>query len=538
VSWQNKEGVRYTYLGVASIVVFLCGVGWFIGRTLIRFIYEGRSGELLNSLIKGQSEHPLEAYYAAFDHVVLLAFLFFVAPVVLGLTFWGFAPAPVRHKATTHLRKFTAILKDNWHLIYFATVCLLIAFSLGMAAGAFQFFPYKTVEKASDAAQDWVENWRHNLRIRPDQYLKPSRYAGQGVVLHNSQKAHEGVTFITSLFDGKLGMRLVDMKGSEIHKWHVPFNDIWPDESKRPHDWDSEIHGALLYPNGDVVFNIEHKALVRIDRCSNLLWKNESFDPHHSVFEDKNGNLWVPGRSWRSESLDKLPYISSPFLEEYILMFSPDGQLLKKISIIDVIFGSKYEAVMFADSDFKLEHTGREITHINDIEVLGQSISDAFKLFNTGDILVSMRDLNLLAVIDPESEKIKWSMTGPYLRQHDPDFLPSGNISVFDNRQSYKGEKVFSRILELDPVNQNVLVLYEGSDENPFLSGIMGKQQHLQNGNILITEATGGRAFEVTIEGEIVWSFINRWDSERVIVISEATRYPISYASFAEESCK
>jgi hypothetical protein len=539
MSWQYKKNMRFRYLGAASVVIFLCGIVWFTGRALIRSIYEGRSVDILNTLISGQSEHPLDAYYSAFDHLALLACLFIAAPVVLGLLFWGVAPAPVRQNTTAHLREFTAVVRRNWQLIYFAAASLFIVFSLGMAVGALQLFPYKTLEEAGDAAQDWAEYWRHNLRIRPDQYLKASRFEGQGVVLHNSQKAYKGVTFLTSLFDGKLGMRLVDMNGAEIHKWQVPLQDIWlEDESKRPHDWDSEIHGALLYPNGDVVFNIEHQALVKIDKCSNLLWKNTNLDPHHSVYEDKEGNLWVPGRRWRNESLDKLPYISSPFLEEYILKFSPDGELLKKVSIIDVIYGSKYEAVMFADRDFKVEHTGREITHINDIEVLDQSMSDAFELFDTGDILVSMRDLNLLVVIDPELEKIKWSMTGPYLRQHDPDFLPTGRISVYDNRQTHVDGNVFSRILELDPVTQNVYVLYEGDDENPFFSGIMGKQQHLLNGNILITETMGGRAFEVTVEGEVVWSYVNRWDSERVIAISEATRYPLSYALFDEGRCE
>jgi hypothetical protein len=539
MSWQYKKNMRFRYLGAASVVIFLCGIVWFTGRALIRSIYEGRSVDILNTLISGQSEHPLDAYYSAFDHLALLACLFIAAPVVLGLLFWGVAPAPVRQNTTAHLREFTAVVRRNWQLIYFAAASLFIVFSLGMAVGALQLFPYKTLEEAGDAAQDWAEYWRHNLRIRPDQYLKASRFEGQGVVLHNSQKAYKGVTFLTSLFDGKLGMRLVDMNGAEIHKWQVPLQDIWlEDESKRPHDWDSEIHGALLYPNGDVVFNIEHQALVKIDKCSNLLWKNTNLDPHHSVYEDKEGNLWVPGRRWRNESLDKLPYISSPFLEEYILKFSPDGELLKKVSIIDVIYGSKYEAVMFADRDFKVEHTGREITHINDIEVLDQSMSDAFELFDTGDILVSMRDLNLLVVIDPELEKIKWSMTGPYLRQHDPDFLPTGRISVYDNRQTHVDGNVFSRILELDAVTQNVYVLYEGDDENPFFSGIMGKQQHLLNGNILITETMGGRAFEVTVEGEVVWSYVNRWDSERVIAISEATRYPLSYALFDEGRCE
>ena len=34
-------------------------------------------------------------------------------------------------------------------------------------------------------------------------------------------------------------------------------------------------------------------------------------------------------------------------------------------------------------------------------------------------------------------------------------------------------------------------------------------QSRLTNGNTLITESDGGRLFEVTPEGEIVWEFIN-----------------------------
>jgi hypothetical protein len=37
----------------------------------------------------------------------------------------------------------------------------------------------------------------------------------------------------------------------------------------------------------------------------------------------------------------------------------------------------------------------------------------------------------------------------------------------------------------------------------------MGSAQRLPNGNTLITEASFGRFFEVTKEGEIVWDYVN-----------------------------
>jgi hypothetical protein len=37
----------------------------------------------------------------------------------------------------------------------------------------------------------------------------------------------------------------------------------------------------------------------------------------------------------------------------------------------------------------------------------------------------------------------------------------------------------------------------------------MGDAQRLEGGNILITEATFGRVFEVTEKGRIVWEWVN-----------------------------
>jgi hypothetical protein len=60
---------------------------------------------------------------------------------------------------------------------------------------------------------------------------------------------------------------------------------------------------------------------------------------HHTslCYEDAEGNFWVPGRKWRSKSLEKLPHISAPVQEDYILKVSPDGEILEEISILDVI---------------------------------------------------------------------------------------------------------------------------------------------------------------------------------------------------------
>ena len=59
-----------------------------------------------------------------------------------------------------------------------------------------------------------------------------------------------------------------------------------------------------------------------------------------------------------------------------------------------------------------------------------------------------------------------------------------------------------------------------------FFSWNVSGAQRLPNGNTLITEGAPGRAFEVTVDGEIVWEYINPFFYE-----SDDTRHNI-YRAF------
>ena len=153
--------------------------------------------------------------------------------------------------------------------------------------------------------------------------------------------------------------------------------------------------------------------------------------------------------------------------------------------------------------------------------------------------MVSLRNRNLIVIIDPVSETIKWSIAGPFVRQHDPDFLDNGHISVFDNLGGKEsGEELKgSRILDIDPVTKQTTVFYEGDEENPFFTKTQGNHQRLPNGNVLITESLRGRVFEATGDREIVWSYIYRWDEDEVITTYQAERHPESYGKFNTDLC-
>jgi Arylsulfotransferase (ASST) len=440
-------------------------------------------------------------------------------------------------------RPFSTLIK-HLPLFYFGFSILILVFGSGFAVAKLEIFPYSVLAGAWRAALDWRESWRAYLRVRPDQLIEPARFDGDGVTVYVPNKASTGVTLITGFWNGEHGINLVGPDGTHLHEWRVSFNEIWPNAShvdEQPHDWDAYIHGTLLYPNGDLVFNFDYRGLVKIDKCGNVIWQVPE-KTHHSIYEDDSGNLWVGMRRRIAEARPDLPLLSVPFQEDFVIKVSPDGQVLREISLLDVIVNSHYESILFGNGRDGVGRWGDSQgveTHMNDIEVLGPAQAPSFPHFEEGDIMVSLRNVNWIAVIDPDTETIKWSQVGPFLRQHDPDFLDNGKISVFDNRTDEAQGAALggSRILELDPVTHQASTLYESDASNFFYTGALGKQQHLPNGNTLIAEGQAGRAFEVTPEGEVVWSYINRWDDDEVAWIEEATRYPMHYAAFAEEEC-
>jgi len=439
--------------------------------------------------------------------------------------------------------------------VLFFISCMALAFGYGTAAVRFDWFPYNILRDAAKAGADWSKNWKAYTKTEPVKHLRPAKYEGQGVTVYDKDKSQPGATLLAGVWKGAddwhLGLRLVGPKGNLIHEWPVNPKEIWP---VSPHSdlekggwsdkYTTHIHGATLVSGGDVIFNLEYLGLVRMNACGKVVWKLPS-RTHHVVYPSGDGTFWVAGRRWIEQKTDRHPGLISPYTEETLLQVSKDGKVLRDISVLDVIYESGHEGLMFASKYEPGIGTGsdNDFMHLNDVEVLEESMADAFPLFRVGDIMISLRNINAVMVIDGKKGHIKWSITHPFIRQHDPDFTKDGFITVFDNRregfntvepQEFGG----SRIIKINPATKEVTKLYPKKPEQKFFSNVLGKHQHLANGNMLLSEAEFGRALEVTRSGEIVWSYINRWDETRTAFVEQATRYPAQFAQVSKSSCR
>ena len=412
--------------------------------------------------------------------------------------------------------------KVNLPFILFIFSLCFLSFILGAVLVRFNVF--------GSSESDAISRRLTNATERPGpHHLFPIRYPDSGVKVHNRDKVCPGVTLLTSYWknrDWSAGIRLIDRDGNTLHHWEIKAKELWP---VSPYDDyvtgtkntnGNYVHGTFLYPNGDIVFNIEYLGLFRMNSSGKVLWKLK-YRTHHSVFRDEDGNFWVPGCKFvnkNSERRHDFPFMRPVFTEETILKVSPEGKILKEISVLESVVKSEFQHLLW-----HYDRLTGDVHHLNDIQVLGSDMADSFPLFDPGDLLISSRHLHFVAVLDPDG-RIKWALPGIFTFQHDPDFESDGWITVFDNRSGL-GQ---SLIRAIKPDDGRINTLYPVSLEQQFYTITGGKHQKLKNGNRLITEATAGRVFEITPRGETVWEWINTPYSEKLVPeVLEGTRYDL-----------
>ena len=438
-----------------------------------------------------------------------------------------------------------AVRRGRWDLALFGLGLLALAFAYGLAAGKYRLFPHDAVDRAVDALRDWRENWRHYLQVR-SRYLLPTARAAGGVTVHDPAAVAPGPVFLTFYRDGRFGASLVDREGRTLHAWDVAFSDVFPAPEHLeavPPDFDVSIRGTELLPNGDVVLSFGLGGAARIDRCSRVLWALP-VTTHHALDHLPDGDTLMVARR-RSAADARHPGLAPGrggyLWEDTVLRVRPDGSVAEEISVLDILYESGWQAVLFVgysatDSGIRDD----DPLHLNDVEALDAGMAGAFPLFEAGDVMLSLRNVNAVLVVDGRTWRVKWSMTGPFLMQHDPDFLPNGNILVFDNRITGPTPRFgHSRVLEIDPATREVVWSYQGEDGEPFYTEQAGGQQLLPNGDVLVMDSTGGRVFEVARDSgdRIVWEYVNLQGDGLIGLISGAQHVDPGQLTFLGASC-
>ena len=440
-------------------------------------------------------------------------------------------------------------LRRHLDLVLFAAGVTVMVFVGGMIAGRLGLFPWPVINSAKEAVLDLHDNWRHYLGIQSKYEMESARPAG-GVTIHDPALAFDGYTLVAAYRSdrpGRYDAYLLDMDGRIVHEWEAYFRRIWPAE-QRPdmQSWDGsvEIHGAFMYPNGDLLVDLGGAGTAKLDRCSKVLWTVEQHT-HHNVEPMPDGGVITPSTIRREEEHPgKRPYVglgpSGFYADDTVLLLNADGTVRHEESIIDILYRSGWQSVLLSRPGSARRFEEEDPIHLNDAEVLTAELAPAFPMFKAGDIMLSLRNPNTLMVVDPETWIAKWVMTGPFLGQHDPDFLPNGHVLLYDNRITGTTPRFGnSRLIEIDPATKEVVWSFEGTGNQPFYAKARGEQELLPNGNILISDPHHGRVFEIApgAGNRTVWEWINMTKPGLVGLVTDVQRVPRASVDWLDKSC-
>lgn len=269
----------------------------------------------------------------------------------------------------------------------------VLSFMYGTLVGKWEYFPHSFLSRAMDQARKVLG--QKNIDTHDQVFDR------KGVRTYSPKKMKSGMTAITSWWKGpdglKVGMKLIDGEGRILHEWLVDRGKVFEGAFQRKDPTETDVHGSLLLPNGDVCFNLEYVGAVRLNSCGEVLW-TQTEGNHHSIARGKDGTFWIPGVSRRKrtgsdEYPDGFPGLESVWVNR-ILHLSGDGEILADIAVLDLLYANDLERFLFQHA-----RTSGDVTHVNDVEPLSSSLSDEYPLFEAGDLLISLRNINLVFVV-------------------------------------------------------------------------------------------------------------------------------------------
>lgn len=290
-------------------------------------------------------------------------------------------------------------------------------------------------------------------------------------------------------------VRLIDGRGEVVHAWRAP----------------SAVAYARLLADGNLlvlltgdpvkphpIANGGIEGLAELSPDGQVVWQYQDDLLHHDAWRLDDGSYYCPG--WEPLSAAMSARVQGGWAH-------PDdpAQIWGDVIVHVSRAGERRVAWRAADALVPEEHplcpidNRKEWAHMN-----------ALRMTRDGHWLVSFRMTSTVAKLHRETGAVLWQWgPGQTSHQHDARELDNGNILIFDNGVHRIRMPGFARVVEIDPATNEIVWQYTDRVLLAFQSFMGGGAQRLANGNTFITEAASGRLFQVTVDGETVWEWVN-----------------------------
>lgn len=274
------------------------------------------------------------------------------------------------------------------------------------------------------------------------------------------------------------------------------------------------IH-PLLLDDGAILFHGDGP-LFKVNSCSNIEWGVDGLF-HHSIehVADESGSFWVPS-VLEPSSFDHKIYDN--YRDDAITKISADGKILFKKSVSEILQQNGYHGLLFGAGPYDMD-----AIHLNDIQPAYYST----QYWQKGDLLISMRNRSAIFIYRPSTDKITWLKTGPWLNQHDPDFIGQSKISIFGNDAIGYAFNNSSDRNFVSANGYNNIYLFDFNDKTIYTpyskilkefnvnTLIQGRQEHIVDDDIFVEETENGRLLRLSPE-KMIWEFAVKVDKKLV----------------------
>ena len=332
--------------------------------------------------VSGKTAEQSADYMNKLIFKVAVVYLVILLSVLLGML------VQMQYGVTGKVSDVVAILKDN------------LKNEVSDARDGVRRFQVQSSSSALISAEDYADYFIPNTKILFEK-------SGDG--------AYRGGYIVQGTFEfgddsGHMAL-LLDNDGTIVNRWELTENVEGPPE---PRPFSNKFpHGLELFDDGSIIYAFDvGVSLSKKSYCGKTYWTRHDLY-HHSVQKVDETSVYA---------VTKFVVNQTSRADGFQLINVADGAMLKSFTVFDILKANPdIDPLGIRQEDFPKGSVWTEDPfHTNDIEALPPELSGYYPEFSAGDLLISMRSLNLVMVVSPDDLKIKWFRQGYTRRQHDP----------------------------------------------------------------------------------------------------------------------
>ncbi len=288
--------------------------------------------------------------------------------------------------------------------------------------------------------------------------------------------------------------------GEEIKTWHV-------DRLANPHN---RIMHSLMLPDSSLIYSLNGvTGLIKIDKNSERLWKQDTIAHHHAINMGTDYTFWA--NTYTKDNKEHIYYGAVfsidgrefPYIDNAITQFDAEsGKILFHKSVTEILIENELTHLLI-----KSDSPGDPL-HINDI----QPVLEDGPYMLKGDVFLSSRTSSWIMQYRPSTGEVVQIIEGPFISQHDVDIESDSTIIFYNNGgQTLKGERpskhrLANNAIKVEPQYSGIVRYHLGTRKFERIYPEIFKEHKIFSfTESLVDEIPGGGYFIEEQNSSVLW---------------------------------